>query len=326
MEGANGTMFVGRGYQNTNLNLDGRHIVLLQGYVPDTAQREKICKLARQVIAKICSFADGVSLVLDANGFEITKNILDALSNITRFLLPKSDHPRWKHIYGVEKKDDGEKIDLVFKRLIVALSSTCKVLFKLAPQLTRLQAPLKLLPHVSLVLDIIELGLNYKNFTKDGLTAKNVSKIAAALCYHAVSSATFAVAGGSGVILALGFAIHLAMYFSWLVDEGMKDTALIMQPIDKLWLSKWLVKKVYSFCESAYLDHSFQYQVNWGRMICLSVIGLNLCRSAASAVVKLIRDSRKTSETDIAETMLQRREIVGIQTSQTQTSGGGGAQ
>ncbi|MDR1528654.1 MAG: hypothetical protein LBS22_03675 [Puniceicoccales bacterium] len=255
--------------------------------------------LTRQVIAKICSFADGVSLVLDANGFEITKNVLDALSNAVRFLLPKSDHPLWKHIYGVEKKDDGEKIDLVFKRLIVALSSTCKVILKLVPQLTRLQAPLKLLPHVSLILDIIELGLNYKNFTKDGLTAKNVSKIAAALCYHAVSCATFVVAGGSGVILPTVLAISLAVGFSLLVEEGMKDTALIMQPIDKLWLNKWFVKKVYSFYEFTCLDqNSFQHQADWGRMICLSVIGLNLCRSAASAVVKLIRDSQEIPETD----------------------------
>ncbi|MDR0742007.1 MAG: hypothetical protein LBE98_00905 [Puniceicoccales bacterium] len=282
-------------------DLNERHT----GHVPSPAQREKIFKLTQQVIAKTCSFADGVSLILDANGFETTKNVLDALSNAVRFVLPRSGHPIGKYFYNVEKKE------IVFKRLILSISSTCKIVVKLAPQLIRLQALSKLFPHISLILDLAELGLNYKNFTKDGLTTKNALKIAVALCYHAISCATFAIAGASGTIFACVFAARLAIFFSSLVDEGMKDTALIMQPIDKLWFNKKLAKNVYSLYESACLDPGgFQHQTDWGRMICLSVIGLNLCKSAASAVVKLIRNSRETSETNITEVTQQGKEAI----------------
>ncbi|MDR1528656.1 MAG: hypothetical protein LBS22_03690 [Puniceicoccales bacterium] len=293
-------------YKDADLN--ERHIVPFQGYIPDIAQREKICKLMQQVIAKICGFTDGVSLVLDAWGFKTTKDILDALSNITRFVLPKSDRSLRAYFY------DGAKKEIVFKRLIVVLSSTCKVILKLAPQLTRLQALSKLFPHVSLILGILELGLNYEQFTKDGLTAKNVSKIAAALCYHAVSCATFAVAGGSGAILALGLAIRLTMYFSWLLDEGMKDTSLIMQPIDRLWFKNKISENICSLFSSIRLatfdPGGFQCKSDDVRTIYLTLIGLKLCYSTASAIVTLIRDSQKTSEPNPTEAIQQGKVVI----------------
>ncbi|MDR2629098.1 MAG: hypothetical protein LBC30_03870, partial [Puniceicoccales bacterium] len=141
--------------KSNNFNLNERHIVSPQGYVPNTAQREGICELTQQIITKICSLADGMSLILDAGGFEITKNILDLLSNITRFLLPKSNHSFKAYIYNVRT----EKTDIVFKRLILAISSTCKVILRFAPQ--HLQIPLKLLPQVSLLLDVTEVLINY---------------------------------------------------------------------------------------------------------------------------------------------------------------------
>ncbi|MDR2776986.1 MAG: hypothetical protein LBB17_03010 [Puniceicoccales bacterium] len=299
--------------------LNRRHIVFPQGYVFNAAQKEKIRKLAQQIIAKTCSFADGISLILDANGFETTKNILDAFSNITRYICnvlgeseqsPKPEQSqKLKQLFKAYICNVGiEKTDVVFKRLVLSISSTCKIVLKLAPQLIRLQTLSKVFPHVSLLLDITEMVLNYKNFTKDGLTTKNVLKIAAAMCYHIISCATFAAVGSVGAISACVLAIQLAMFFSYLTDEGMRDVALVMQPIDRLWFNKKVAKKVYLLYESACLDKDrFQYQTDLGKMICLSVMGLNLCRFAVSAIIKLIRDSQEISEPNPAERESNRR-------------------
>jgi hypothetical protein len=75
-----------------------------------------------------------------------------------------------------------------------------------------------------------------------------------------------------------------------------------MQPIDRLWFNKKVAKKVYSLYESACLDKDkFQHQTDLGKMICLSVMGLNLCRFAVSAIIKLIGDSREISEMNQTE-------------------------
>jgi hypothetical protein len=277
-------------------------------HIANTAQKERILKLVQQIISKVCTLADGASMFLDANGFKTTKDIIDTFSNITRFIFPKSDSIM-AHFYDVEKKGDVEEKKIVFKRLISTTSSTCKVILKFAPQLTRLQTLSKIFPYVSLILDILELGLNYKNFTKDGLTIKNVSKIAAAVSYHIISCATFVIAGSSGVIGASILVGTLFVFFNRLAGEGMKDVALIVQPFDKLFLSNKITDNVSSFIGSICSDRDISDRdISHQRSMYLSLIGLNLCYSAASAIVKLIRDSRETPETNITEPMSQEKE------------------
>jgi hypothetical protein len=164
-------------YKDSTLNK--RHTGFPKGCVFNAAQKKKIRELEQQIITKICSFADGISLILDANGFETTKNILDVFSNIARYIcnvLGESEQSqKLKQLFKAYICNVGtEKTDVVLKRLVASISSTCKIVLKLAPHLIRLQTLLKLFPHVSLLLDITEVLLNYKNFTKDGLTAKNV--------------------------------------------------------------------------------------------------------------------------------------------------------
>ncbi|MDR1173371.1 MAG: hypothetical protein LBK24_01090, partial [Puniceicoccales bacterium] len=263
--------------------------------------------LAQQIIPKICSVADGVSMILDANGFKIAKDVIDLFSNITRYVrhvLSKSEQPPnpeqssklkqlfTAYFYNIEKKE------IVFKKLASAVSSMCKVILGFAPQLTHLRVLSKIFPHVSLVLDTIELLLNYKNFTKDGLTIKNISKIVAATSYHLISSAAFTMAGGVGVI-GIGILVGgLFAFFNLIASEGMKDIALIIQPMDKLLLknelTEKLTKNVYQLFETASLDQEeIQHKSNCARIIYLSAIGLKLCVSAAHTIIKFISDSRK---------------------------------
>ncbi|MDR1232701.1 MAG: hypothetical protein LBJ75_00315 [Puniceicoccales bacterium] len=292
-------------------------------YVSNTEQKEQAFKLTQRTIQNICNFSDGVSMILDANGFEIAKNILDTLSNITRFILhiivtrrtqhasPVCDRSCMAYLYNVEKTNDVEKTEIVFKRLILSASSMCKGILRLAPQLTCLRVLSEVFPHVSLVLDILELAFNYKNFTKDGFTLKNIGKIALALSYHIISCAIFAMVGSAGAMFACVYAIHLVASFNWLVDAGMKGTALVVQPIDKLWLNKKVAENIYPIYRPAGLDwEDFQRNTSWGRTICISLLGLNLCWFAASTIIKLIGNSQETLETNITEATQQRGEVV----------------
>ncbi|MDR1173712.1 MAG: hypothetical protein LBK24_02880 [Puniceicoccales bacterium] len=292
-------------------------------YVSNTEQKEQAFKLTQRTIQNICNFSDGVSMILDANGFEIAKSILDTLSNITRFILHIIVRRRMQHaspacgrscmayLYNVEKTNDVEKTEIVFKRLILSASSMCKGILRLAPQLIHLQVLSKVFPHVSLVLDILELAFNYKNFTKDGFSLKNMGKIALALSYHVSSCATFAMVGSAGAMFACIYAVHLVMFLNWLGDEGMKSPALVVQPIDKLWFNRKVAENIYPLYRPAGLDwDDFRRNTNRGRMICISLLGLNLCWFAASTIIKLIGDSQKTPETNTTEATQQREEVV----------------
>ncbi|MDR1232702.1 MAG: hypothetical protein LBJ75_00320, partial [Puniceicoccales bacterium] len=213
------------------------------------------------------------------------------------------------YFYNIEKKE------IVFKKLASAVSSMCKVILGFAPQLTRLQALSKIFPHVSLVLDILELASNYKNFTKDGFTLKNMGKIALALSYHIISCATFTMAGGLGVIGAGILIEGLLEFFNLLASGGMKGLALIIQPTDKLLfgnkLTEKLTKNVYQLFKTASLDREeIQHKSNCARIIYLSAIGLKLCVSAAHTIIKFISDSRKIPETDTSGTTQQREAVV----------------
>jgi Na+-transporting NADH:ubiquinone oxidoreductase subunit NqrD len=251
------------------------------------SQKEKTFKLiVQQIIPKICSFADGISLALDANGFKITKDILDTFSNAVRFIVhiivtrrtsPEANRSFKDYFYKVEKKDNVEKKEIIFKRLVMAAASACKVLSKLMPTLTCLQALSKLLPYVSLSLDIIELGFNYETFIKDGFTRENVLKIVAALSYHAISCAAFVMAS-SGVIFACVLLTQLGKFFNLLVAGGMKDAALIVQPLDKLLFSNKLADNVCSFIESIWSDQNIADEdISQQITSYLSLIGFQLC-------------------------------------------------
>ncbi|MDR1457425.1 MAG: hypothetical protein LBI47_01035 [Puniceicoccales bacterium] len=224
-------------------------VAVLQGRALGVVQEERISKHAKQ-ITEICRFAVGMSLILKTNGFKITSNILEALSEITRFILhiiitrrtqhalPECDRSCKAYFY------DAEKQDIVFKKLIVFLASASKAFLEIVPQLVRLQVLPKLLPYFSLFLDFTELMLklvlNYKKLTENGLTSESVFKIAAALVaplYHIASCVVFMIASSIGGTFACILLINLAIVFYWLVEEGMKDTALFMQPLDKLLLN-----------------------------------------------------------------------------------------
>ncbi|MDR1457424.1 MAG: hypothetical protein LBI47_01030 [Puniceicoccales bacterium] len=300
---------------------------LLSSYfynVENTAQKKRILKLVQQIIPKICTLADGASMVLGVNGFKITKDIFDTFSNAMRFTLhiivtrrTLSESPEQlsklkqlllSYFYNVEKKE------IVFKRLLSAMSSTCKIILRLAPQLTRLQALSKVFPHISLILDIIGLGLNHEKFTKGGFTKENVLKIVAALSYHVISCAAFVIAGSSGGIFACVLLSQLVIFFNWLAAGGMKDITLIGQPLDKLLLNNKLTDSVCSFIKFICPNQNVtDKDISRQSSIYLSVIGLRLCYSATSEIVKaireFIRDSRETPETNVTATIPEGQEI-----------------
>jgi hypothetical protein len=240
-------------------------------HAPGVVQKERIwegiSKHAKKII-EICHFVVGMVLILKTNDFKIIGDTLEALSDFTRFMLhiiatrrtqralPECDRSLKAYFY------DAEKQDIVFKKLIMSLASASKVLLRIAPQLVRLQTLSKLLPHFNLFfkyfglffpylslffqhfglfLDFAELMLklvlNHKKLTENGFNSESVFKIAAALVaplYHIASYVVFMIAGSIGGTFACILLVTLAIVFYWLVEEGMKDTALFMQPLDKL--------------------------------------------------------------------------------------------
>ncbi|MDR2603604.1 MAG: hypothetical protein LBC11_03550, partial [Puniceicoccales bacterium] len=146
---------------------NGYSIAVPRGGVPGVAplgrapvsHKEKILewisKHAKKII-EICRFTVGMSLILNNNDFKIVSDMLDALSDFTRFILhiivtrhtqhalPDPDRSFKAYLY------DAEKQDIVFKRLFMSLASACKVFLKVVPKLVRFQTLSKLLPYFGL--------------------------------------------------------------------------------------------------------------------------------------------------------------------------------
>jgi hypothetical protein len=303
-------------------NLSERNVVSPTEHVANTAQKERISKLVQQIIPKIWTLANGISMILDAKGFKLAKDIINLLSNITQYIQyvlllrdPSEQLSKLKQLFKACFYN-GERKEIIFKRLILIMSSTCKIILRLAPQLPCLQVLSKSLPQVSSLLDVMSLVFNYEKFTEGGFTKKNVLKIVAALSYHIISSATFVIASSMGVIPACVLMIALVKFFNWLAAGGMKDVALIVQPLDKLLLSNKLTDNVCSFIRSICPNEKItdedisQQESNYSL-----VIGLRLCISTASEIIEtigeFIKNSRETPEMNVAEETPQDQEAPG---------------
>lgn len=290
------------------------------------SQKEKTFKLVQEVIAKICSFVDGVSMILDAWGFKIAKDILDTLVNAVRFILhiiatgcmqrtlPKGNRSLKAYFCKKEEKDGLERQNIVIRRLVMFAASACQLIVRLAPELTYPRVLLKPFLWIGLILEIAELlSICKGSITGDlGQTIKNMLKIVVALSYSVISCAIFAMAStlGSTPLLPIALLGALFMFFSWLAAGGMKDPALILQSVDKIFLKYKLVNSIFSFIRSIYSDRNITDEgISRQRSLYLTGVGLKMCYSAASAIIKFVKDSQEILEINAAETMPQERKI-----------------
>ncbi|MDR2603665.1 MAG: hypothetical protein LBC11_03885, partial [Puniceicoccales bacterium] len=302
--------------------LNKRDVVSPMGHVFNTAQMERIFKLVRQVAAKIYALIGGVSKILEANGyngFKAIKDTIDLLSNITQYvqyilLLPKPKQLSELKQFLVACFYDAKTKEIVFEKLFSAISLICKATFKFTSQTACLQAVSKSFPYVDLLLGVMKLALNHEKYTQDGFTQENVLKVVDALSYHIISCAVFTIAAGSGGISAYALTTLLVVFLNRLATKGMRDIALIGQPIDKLLFGNKIANSVYSLVKSI---HPFQNvtdeSISRQRSIYLTKIGLKTCYSAVLEIIKIIRefrDSREIPETNVAETIPQEQKVI----------------
>jgi hypothetical protein len=270
------------------------------------------------------TFADGTSLILDGlstslgaknfNGVEgilkIAKDVIDIASNaarfashivITRCTLPERDRSFMSYFYKVEKKGNVEKKEIIFKRLVRTLASTCKVILWFVPQF---QMWLKLPQYLSLFLNVAEIFLNRKNiFTENGkfFSRGNILKILLTLSYHVISCIALATIGSivgiywgsvlSSLFTAVSCVVGLGMlaeFFNWLTKRGMVDTIISLQQIDKLLFNNNIANSISEFIKTLFSrdildENAFKCSSTNVRGLYIMLLGFNLCCSAVSA-------------------------------------------
>ncbi|MDR1233248.1 MAG: hypothetical protein LBJ75_03250 [Puniceicoccales bacterium] len=286
----------------------------------------KIFKPAREIVKIASNINDMVA------NFTRYRSYAGTL-RISRQYDPSIKHSFLDHFYKVEKKTkDGVEVEMtevISKRLVRTAASMGKMILGIAklvpilPIAPLFQMVLEAPQYLSLFLDVVEVACNWRNFTEKGeiFTSDNIEKIASALCYHVISCVTFAtsplpgllvLANAYGVVGFLGItltaylmakaAVKLGDFFDSLVEKGMKDTALVMQPIDKLLLNN-KISTVLS--TDSLFPNSSNFFINglisgketstFVRGLYLALLGIKLCILA----VKKLKEEEKRLEKEV---------------------------
>jgi hypothetical protein len=297
---------------HANTDLGTRDVSASTATPTDNSDDPKQKKIILEVISEICNIVDGISTILSVQGFKNIVNAIDFLSNLTQYAVSivKQKHgPRvMSFFYDTENKD------IIFKRLISVTLAMSEIILKLTPQLTSLKSLSKALPWVNFLLEIIELFLKREKFIEGGMTKENMFKIAAALSYHIVLCATFALAGqcifmlyssnlliGSGTIIMLYLLDLLISASNWLISKGMGPLMKFPQSFDKLVLENSLANNIHTQLAPCSTRSAGCEFFNGIKAQHSTMVGLNLCCSSIAKIMKLIKNNQETSTNQVTE-------------------------